>query len=54
MAAELTRLTHEIAIELHLVAGSCTICSFHSRRLVRILLDTPSYISGGTFSHAMP
>jgi hypothetical protein len=27
MAAKLTRLTHEIAIQLHLVAESCTICS---------------------------
>jgi hypothetical protein len=32
MAAELTRLTHKIAIQLHLVAKSCTI---HSRRPVR-------------------
>jgi hypothetical protein len=28
MAAKLTRLTHKIAIQLHLVAQSCTICSF--------------------------
>jgi len=28
MAAKLTRLTHKIAIQLHLVADSCTICSF--------------------------
>jgi hypothetical protein len=27
MAAKLTKLTHKIAIELHLVAESCTICS---------------------------
>jgi hypothetical protein len=27
MAAKLTRLTHQIAIQLHLVAESCTICS---------------------------
>jgi hypothetical protein len=27
MAAKLTRLTHKIAIQLHLVAESCTICS---------------------------
>jgi hypothetical protein len=26
MAAKLTRLTHKIAIQLHLVAESCTIC----------------------------
>jgi len=27
MAAKLTRLTHKIMIQLHLVAKSCTICS---------------------------
>jgi hypothetical protein len=27
MAAKLTRLTHKIAIQLHLVAETCTICS---------------------------
>jgi hypothetical protein len=27
MAAKLTRLTHKIAMQLHLVAVSCTICS---------------------------
>jgi hypothetical protein len=31
MAAKLTRLTHKIAIQLHLVADSCTICSSRSR-----------------------
>jgi len=39
MAAKLTRLTHEVEIQLHLVAESC------SRRPVRKLLDTPSYSS---------
>jgi hypothetical protein len=40
----LTRLTHKIAIQLHLVAESCTIYSSRSsRRPVRKLLDTPSY-----------
>jgi hypothetical protein len=43
MAAKLTRQTHKIAIQLHLVADSCTICSSRSRRPVRKLLDTPSY-----------
>jgi hypothetical protein len=43
MAAKLTRLTHIIAIQLYLVAESCTICSSRSRRPVRKLLDTPSY-----------
>jgi hypothetical protein len=43
MAAKLTRLTHKIAIQLHLMAESCTICSFRSRRPVRKLLHTPSY-----------
>jgi hypothetical protein len=42
MAAELTRLTHKIAIQLHPVAESCTICSSRSRRPVRKLLDTLS------------
>jgi hypothetical protein len=40
MASKLTILTHEIAIQLHLVAESCTICSSRSRRPVRKLLDT--------------
>jgi len=43
MEAKLTRLTHKIAIQLHLVAENCTICSSCSRRPVRKLLDTPSY-----------
>jgi hypothetical protein len=42
MAAKLTILTHKIAIQLHLLAESCTICSIHSiRRPVRKILDTP-------------
>jgi hypothetical protein len=45
MAAELTRLTHKIAIQMHLVAENCTICSSRSRRPVRKLLDTPSYFN---------
>jgi hypothetical protein len=46
MAANLTRLTHKIAIQLHLVAESCsTICSSSSRRPFRKLLDTPSSIN---------
>jgi hypothetical protein len=44
MAIKLTRLTHKIALPLHLVAESCTICSSRSRRPVRKLLDTPSYV----------
>jgi len=44
MAAKLTRLTHKIAIQLHLVAESCTICSSCSRRPVRKLFDTPSSV----------
>jgi hypothetical protein len=44
MAAKLTRLTHKIAIQLHLVAESCTICSSRSRWPVWKLLDTTSYI----------
>jgi hypothetical protein len=45
MAAKLTRLTHKVAIRLHLVAENFTICSSRSRRPVRKLLDTPSYTS---------
>jgi hypothetical protein len=42
MAAKLTRPTHRIVIQLHLVAESCTICNSRSRRPVRKLLDTAS------------
>jgi hypothetical protein len=45
IGANLTRLTHKVAIQLHLVAESCTICSSRSRRLVRKLLDTLSYVT---------
>jgi len=44
MAAKLTRLTHKIVIQLHLVAESCIICSSHSGQPVQKLLDTPLYI----------
>jgi hypothetical protein len=44
MATKLTRLTHKISIQMHLVTESCTICSSRSRRPVRKLLDTPSFI----------
>jgi hypothetical protein len=44
MTTKLTRVTHKIAIQLHLVAESCTICSSRSRWPVRKLLDTPSYL----------
>jgi hypothetical protein len=49
MAAKLTRLTHKIVIQLHLVAESCIICSSRSRRPVRKLLDTPSYTYDCTY-----
>jgi hypothetical protein len=42
MATKLTRLTHKIAIQLHLVAEGCTISSSRFRWPVRKLLDTPS------------
>jgi len=42
MAIKLTRLTHKIEIQLHLVAQSSTICSSCSRRAVRKRLDIPS------------
>jgi len=45
MAAKLTKLAHRIAIQLHLAAEKFTICSSGSRRSVRRLLDTPSYIT---------
>jgi hypothetical protein len=44
LAAKLIRLTHKIAIQLHLVAESCTICVSRSRWPVRKLLDTPSRV----------
>jgi hypothetical protein len=44
MAVKLTRLTHKIATQLHLVAESYTICSSRSRVPVRKLSDTPSYL----------
>jgi len=47
MAAKLTRLTHKIAVHLHVVAESCTICSSGSRRPVRGLLDVPSFYGAG-------
>jgi hypothetical protein len=43
MATKLTTMTHKIAIQQHLVAESCTICSSRSIRPVRKLLDIPSY-----------
>jgi len=43
MAAKLTRLTHKIAIQLHLVAEGGNIYSSRSRRPIRKLMDTPSY-----------
>jgi hypothetical protein len=43
MAAKLTRLTHKIRIQLHLVAESCIICSSRSRWPVRKLSVTPLY-----------
>jgi hypothetical protein len=39
MAAKRTRLTHKIAIQLHLVAENCTICNSRSRRPIWKLLD---------------
>jgi len=43
MAAKLSRLSHEVATQLHIVAESCTICSSRSRRPVRKLLVIPFY-----------
>jgi len=41
MAAKLTRLSHKVAIQLHLVAESCTICSTCPMWPVWELSDTP-------------
>jgi hypothetical protein len=49
MAAELTRLTHKITIQLYLVAESYTICSSRSRRPVRKLLIHPRITSHCVF-----
>jgi len=43
LEAEITRPTHKIAIQLHLVAESRTIYISRSRRPVRKLLDRPSF-----------
>jgi hypothetical protein len=43
MVAKLNRLTHKIAIQMHLVAERYTICSSGSSQPVWKLLDTPSY-----------
>jgi hypothetical protein len=45
IAEKLTRLTHKIVIQLHLLAESCTVCNSRSRWPVRKLLDIPSYVS---------
>jgi hypothetical protein len=44
METKLTRLTHKLAIQLHLVAESCTIYNSCSRWPVLKILDTPSHI----------
>jgi len=44
MEAKVTRLTHKIVIQVHLMAESYTICSSHSRQPVWKLLDAPSYL----------
>jgi len=45
MTAKLTKLSHKITTQLHLVAESCTVCSCRSRWPVQELLYTPSYCS---------
>jgi hypothetical protein len=51
MAEKLTILNYKIAIQLHLMAESCTICSSRSRGPVRKLLDTPACVhSASTWS----
>jgi hypothetical protein len=51
MAPKLTRLTHKLATQLHLLAESYTISSSRSRRSVRKLLDTPSYVFSEHTAH---
>jgi len=41
---DMCRLTDIIAIQVHLVAESCTICSSRSRQPAWKLLDTPSQV----------
>jgi hypothetical protein len=53
MAAKLTILTHKIAIKLHLLAESSTVCCSRARRPVRKLLDTPSYYDRLVFMHVL-
>jgi len=51
MVVKVTKMTHKIAIQLHLVAENCTIIwSSRARRSVRKLLDTPSYVGTGRSS----
>jgi hypothetical protein len=45
MATKRTRLTQKLAIQLHIVVETCTICSLRSRPPVRKLLNTPSYVN---------
>jgi hypothetical protein len=44
MATKLTRMTHKLATQLQLLAENWTIRSSRSRRPVRKLMDTPSYL----------
>jgi hypothetical protein len=48
MAAELTRLTHKIAMQLHLVAESCTICSSGSSYVCGRVGTAPRILNFGT------
>jgi hypothetical protein len=52
MTAKLTRLTHKIMIQLHVVAESCTICSSRSRWPVQKLLDAP-YLLTHSLTHSL-
>jgi len=49
MEAKLTRLTHKIAIQLHLLEESYNIWSSRSTWPVLKLLGTPSYLPCGLF-----
>jgi hypothetical protein len=53
-AAKLTILAHKIAIQLHLLAESCTSCSARSRRPVRKLFDTPLYTGSEAYPASYP
>jgi len=47
MAAKLTRLTHQIAIQLHLVAKSCTVCLAPGGQSGNLWIHPSTYLLNG-------